>query len=139
MKPIKRGRIKSCRKTSSRKRVIAELDAIAREQIVIVRDENTCQRCGKKDGEYHDDGKKVVIQWSHVLSRVHYCIRWDPNNSKALCSKDHFWWENHKGEAYYWFSKNWPLRWEFVNERVRTAGPMKDYQLRELLEEMRLG
>lgn len=120
-------RIKSCKKTRSRKRVIAELDGLCR-AAVMERDQ-VCQRCGTGSD----------LQWSHVHSRRHYCIRWVLENSKALCRACHCWWTNNPLEAAYWFSKNWPLRWELVNELLRTSKPMKDVDLRQLLEEMRAG
>ena len=116
--------IKCSKKAKARNRVIAQLDAICRAAIM-ERDNNTCQRCGSHEN----------LQWSHVHSRRHYSIRWDTDNSKALCMGCHCWWTNHPTEASYWFSRKWADRWERIGELLRTSKPMKDVDLRQLLEE----
>lgn len=120
--------MRKSKKTQARNRIIAELDKMAR-ALCFDRDHDTCQRCGETT--------IALLQWSHVLSRRHYCIRWEPDNSKVLCMSCHCYWTNHPIEAAYWFSKKWPLRWEHVHELLRTGKPMKDANLKELLEEIK--
>ena len=99
--------IKRSKKTRTKNRMIAILDAECRAR-VMERDK-CCVRCGAT----------TDLQWSHVLTRRHMCIRWDDENSKILCRACHCWWTNFPQEASYWFSQKWPLRWEYVNEMVR--------------------
>lgn len=118
-------RIKSSKKAKSRKAIIAKLDKLAR-AMVFERDKDRCVRCGSTSG----------LQWSHVHSRRHYSIRWEMDNGKVLCIKCHCWWTNNPIEAAFWFSQNFPLRWEHVNELLRTSKPVKNHELIELLESM---
>lgn len=102
-------------KTRTHRAIIKELDAIARREVVEERDGNRCVRCGRTEPE-------VQIQWSHVHSRRHHCIRWDPDNSKALCSACHTWWTYNPGLAYDWFIKNFRERWERIT-RILQINP----------------
>lgn len=127
--------IRAAKKAVTKKRMIGLLDKAAREQIVIERDHNVCQRCGRREGEWDSMGMVTVkIQWSHVHSRRFHCIRWDPDNSKALCQRCHCWWTNNPGLAFDWFSKKFPERWERVT-RVLQSGARVN--VRALYEELR--
>jgi 5-methylcytosine-specific restriction endonuclease McrA len=114
-------------RTRAHRRVIAELDAIARAE-VMERDK-CCQRCG---ATVSSDG--TPLQWSHVHSRRHHCLRWDAENSKALCKNCHAWWGYNPGLAYDWFAKKFPERWERIT-RVLQMNPKVD--VKALLAEMR--
>ena len=46
-----------------------ELDRLARQLIVEIRDKNTCQRCGAT-------AANSQIQWSHIVTRAAKSIRW---------------------------------------------------------------
>jgi 5-methylcytosine-specific restriction endonuclease McrA len=104
--------------------MILALDAQARQE-VFERDGFKCQRCGVREG------LGAVLQWSHVHSRRHYCLRWDPDNAKILCLKCHCWWTNNPGLAYDWFVKKFPERWERIT-RVLQANPK--VRVKELYE-----
>jgi len=125
-KPVRKRKKNHSRRNRTREHraVIRELDAITRREVVEERDGNKCIRCGATDS----------IQWSHVHSRRHHCIRWDPENSKALCAACHTWWTYNPGLAYDWFAKNYPERWERIT-RILLANPKVD--VRELLRERR--
>lgn len=116
-------------RTREHKRIIAELDALARAE-VMERD-TCCQRCG---ATVSSDG--TPLQWSHVHSRRHHCLRWDIENSKALCKNCHCWWTNNPGLAYDFFVKKFPERWERIT-RVLQMNPKVD--VKALLVEMRAG
>lgn len=127
--------IQSGKKALSQARMVKILDVDCRQRVVEERDENTCQRCGSRQGEWTaGDPYPVVIQWSHVHSRRHYCLRWDDDNSKALCRNCHCWWTNNPGLAYDWFMKKWPERWERIT-RVLQLNPK--VIVKHKLEELR--
>ena len=76
-----------------------ELDALCRE-VVLARDK-VCQKCG---------GSKV-LQWSHVHGRRNKHLRWDPDNSKMLCFRCHFYfWHKEPLQAQEWFETKFPER-----------------------------
>lgn len=116
--------MKVSKKTRQKRRLVKHLDAQCR-AIVFERDGNRCQRCGAT----------YDLQWSHVHSRRHPCIRWEPDNSQVLCRGCHCWWGNHPIEAAYWFSQNWPMRWEHVNELLKVNEPVKMADLRAMANE----
>lgn len=134
-KPIRRTRRKRSKRSASQHRMVLALDAACRAR-VFARDMvhpwavPQCQRCGNS----------TDLQWSHVHSRRHYCLRWDDDNSEVLCVRCHCWWTNNPGLAFDWFSKKWPERWERIT-RVLIANPkvhVKDlYQ--ELQSSKRIG
>lgn len=131
---IKRTRIKRSKKSASQHRMVLALDAACRLR-VFERDDLTCQRCGKRGGEWDKELERpVIIQWSHVHSRRHYCLRWDDDNSKAFCDRCHCWWGNNPGLAYDWFAKNFPERWERIT-RVLLLNPK--IRVKDLYEELK--
>jgi hypothetical protein len=87
--------------------MVLALDAACRER-VMARD-GCCQRCG---ATVSSDGSP--LQWSHVHSRRHHCLRWDDDNSKILCKSCHFWWTNNPGLAFDFFMKKFPERWDRI-------------------------
>ena len=107
--------IKSSKKTLSKARKIKALDDACRQRVVIERDGNTCQRCGKEYGDWDHQGNRcVVIQWAHVQTREYYITRWVDENSLALCDRCHVWFDNHKVLSLDWFAKNYPERWVMI-------------------------
>jgi len=112
------------RKTLSIRKMVIALDKAAR-LAVLERDGWKCVRCGSTGN----------IQWSHVHSRRHYCLRWDEDNSKALCAACHCWWTYNPGLAYEWFRKNFSERWERITA-VLIANPKVNVKA---LYESRLG
>lgn len=113
--------IRRSKRAARQDRMIKALDDACRKE-VLERD-GKCQRCGAMQD----------LQWSHVHSRRHHCIRWDLDNSKALCRGCHCWWTNHPIEAAFWFSRNWPMRWERINELLRRNPKVNVRELYEAL------
>lgn len=125
--------IKRSKKTASKNRMILALDKHCR-AIVFERDQNICQRCGRTEGEFHLDGFPVILQWSHVKGRRFHGLRWEPDNSKILCSKCHAWWGNNPVLAMDWFIKKFPERWENII-RVLQLNPKTN--VREVYEALK--
>lgn len=116
--------ITSSKKTRSRRRGILELDADARER-VFERDGHECQRC-------HNPGR--AVQWAHMISRRHLCIRWEADNGLSLCAGCHMWYDGYPLLAGDWFTKNWPDRAARILTMFNEGGKMN---VKELLAEMR--
>lgn len=139
MKPLKRSRIKSRPKTLAKKRMVKALDAAARKEIVEDRDDNTCQRCHKRAGEWDAEIEAcVMIQWCHVHTREYYITRWEPDNSFAGCSRCHVFFDNHKVLSYEWFRKTWPERWEHIQNVLQMGTKTGDMWIREKYQEIAL-
>lgn len=114
--------IRRSKRALKRSKMVLELDKACRLE-VFERDLGICQRCGST----------LMLQWSHVHSRRHHCLRWDPDNSKVLCRDCHCWWTNNPGLAYDWFIKKFPERWERIT-RVLQANPKVN--MKSKLEEL---
>lgn len=94
---------------------------------VKLRDDYTCQRCGKKlEG--------VNCHASHVIpvSRSGY-LRCEPMNMKVLCYHDHMnWWHKHPIEAGAWFTDTFPERWEYLKAiHIQRLKPPREDELIE--------
>lgn len=136
-KSLKRTRIKLSKRARSNRRMVKELDAACRQEVVIERDQDTCQRCGAKNGEWDLAlNRPVVIQWAHVHTREYYVTRWEPDNSLALCDCCHVWFDNHKVLSYEWFRKTWPERWENIQNVLQSGAKVR---VKDLYEELRNG
>ena len=123
----KRKRLKKkSRKASSYYR---ELDALARQRVVVERDNNTCVRCGKSAPQYK-------IDWSHVYSRENRAIRWHPDNSKALCFKCHEWWAANPVDSGEWFQRTFPDRYLRLQTLKNQAAPPIAVQYEQVLEQL---
>lgn len=89
------------------------LDDLCRE-VVFARDRYTCQKCGWACTvvTYSPTGKVQAgkLQWCHIFSRQYHSVRWDPDNSLALCSGCHMWQHHNPTLATEWFEAKWPLR-----------------------------
>lgn len=79
------------------------------DQIVYLRDNDTCQRCGRKVAGCDRHGSHVIpVSLGNKL-------RWDENNMKVLCFYDHLrWWHKNPVEAGEWFMKKFPERWQYL-------------------------
>jgi hypothetical protein len=127
--------IRSSKKALSRRRMVIALDKAARFEIVVERDREICQRCGQVQGAWDAEIQQPVrIQWAHVHTREYYVTRWEPDNSLALCSRCHVWFDNHKVLSYDWFMKNWPLRWQAIQIVLQGRGKVN---VKILYEEMK--
>lgn len=94
---------------SPRKRLIEKLDK-ASKQVVYLRDNYTCQKCGKYS--------KTDYQASHVIPvSAGNKLRWDPLNMKVMCYHCHLnWWHKNPMEAAEWFATKFPDRWKYLQE-----------------------
>lgn len=124
------------RKTRERNRMIAALDADCRQRIVWDRDKNVCQQCGKTEGQRHEDGTPVQVQWSHIVSRAVTSLRWESENCLAHCSKCHCWFTNNHTAGIAWFEDKFPERWAFLKTQMQANLKYGDTQIRELYEQL---
>lgn len=115
-------------KRRTKRGMVLDLDKVARAEIVLERDENICQRCGVTEMLYG----AVVIQWAHVHTREYYITRWEPDNSLALCSRCHVWFDNHKVLSLDWFAKKYPERWENIKRILHCGTKTNDAWVRAL-------
>lgn len=122
-------------KRRSRGAMVKDLDKLTSREVK-ERDEYTCQRCGKIDGEW-DAGieQYVVVQWAHIHTREYHCTRWELENGLTLCKRCHVWFDNHKFLAYDWFEKNYPERYHMIrNVLLSGSTKMSDADVRALWE-----
>lgn len=86
------------------------------------RDDYTCQKCGKKRGEWQ-------IHASHVFPEGRYHnLSATIINIKALCAYCHmFWWHKHPTEAGEWYQKKFKVRYLQLLELARDTKP-KDWE-----------
>lgn len=115
----------------SRKGLVKKLDDICA-KIIKVRDENTCQMCGKyvTKGDAHS---------SHVLPKsMGYYVRWDLLNLKLLCFHCHMnVWHKNPTVAGEWFRTKFPHRMKYLdNLRINPLDKWNDAKLLLLLEEL---
>ena len=125
-------------KRRTKRGMVIDLDKVARREIVIERDKNICQRCGIELYESDIVGCSIVpavIQWAHVNTREYYITRWEPDNSLALCSRCHVWFDNHKVLSLDWFAQKWPDRWENIKRILHCGTKTNDAWVRSLWQE----
>lgn len=80
------------------------LDDLCRD-VVMWRDDWKCLRCGKPAYRSETTGKLIGLDWSHVYSRNNWGVRWDLDNSKALCKGCHLWWHHNPVDAVEWWKE----------------------------------
>ena len=84
-------------------------EELCRHLVVVLRDEETCQRCGAPSS-------RSQIHWAHVKNRGAKSLVCAPWASLALCAGCHFWFDAHKGslarpgEGMEWWMKAFPMR-----------------------------
>ncbi len=85
-------------------------------KIVRLRDNNTCQRCGRNTGALH---------CSHVYPEgSNHGMSADPLNMKILCFQCHFlWWHKSPIEAMEWFKSEFPERLKYL--KIQHRKPLK--------------
>lgn len=98
------------------------LDRLCR-AVVMERDGHRCARCGatRKLGKQY---QVVRVQWAHVHTRGWLALRWDPDNSMALCARCHLMWHGtipgHEREMRGWWEATYPERACRLNLALRT-------------------
>lgn len=100
--------IRRSKRARLRNKAVKELDALARQE-VFERDNATCQRCGSTENP----------QWSHIITREYYSVRWNPDNAVVHCRDCHCWFTNHHTVGIWWFSNKFPDRWQRINKLVQ--------------------
>ena len=103
--PMQRRRFTASAVGKDRARREKHLDALCRKLVVELRDRNTCQRCGTE--KVREDAQ---IHWAHIFTRNHKRLRWNPDNSLALCAGCHLWMDREKRDGYLWFARKFPDR-----------------------------
>jgi len=103
---------------SKRKKLTDRLDDLCR-QVVRLRDNNQCQKCGKiiKGSDSHPC--HVVAKGSGASQR-----RWDLLNMFLGCMKCHRWWHDNPTESGKWFAEKFPARNAYL-EIYRYGKPAK--------------
>jgi 5-methylcytosine-specific restriction endonuclease McrA len=99
-------------KTDKRK-IKDKLDKVVKD-IVKIRDESTCQHCFKVVSGSDCHGSHVI-----PVSRDGR-LAFDPLNIKVLCYHCHLnWWHKHPVESGDWFTKTFPERWEYLENKYK--------------------
>ena len=125
---MKRSRV---RRQSPKARVWKELDALARHLVVVLRDRNTCQRCGNR-------WPVKQIQWAHILNRQAKSIQWTPWASLALCSGCHMWFDADRTRGRAWWAEKFPERaqrlaiWRATRSRPVSLGMEREWLRQEI-------
>ena len=113
----------------SRKGLIKKLDKLVID-IVRLRDNYTCQYCGKK---VTDRNAHV----SHVIPRsAGNKLRWDLKNLKLLCFHCHInWWHKNPVESGAWFKNKFPKRYKYLQDN-RGIAIYKNYDLENIKQKL---
>jgi len=99
-------------KTDKRK-IKDKLDKVVKD-IVKIRDESTCQHCFKVVSGSDCHGSHVI-----PVSRDGR-LAFDTLNIKVLCYHCHLnWWHKHPVESGDWFTKTFPERWEYLENKYK--------------------
>jgi hypothetical protein len=98
------------------------------------RDSWICQKCGK--------GKLAgQIQGAHIFPITFGNTAADPDNIIAMCASDHEWarnsWHNSPLENAEWFLVKWPGRYERLKAKAYPIRPIKEYEWKEKLEDLK--
>jgi MoaA/NifB/PqqE/SkfB family radical SAM enzyme len=98
-------------------------------QIVMFRDDRTCQWCGKTQGQ---------MQTSHVVGRTNLHLRWNLNNACCLCAFCHLRkWHAHPLEAVEWFIGKYPDRYHYLQIENQKIVKYSTTELEEVYEGLR--
>lgn len=116
------------KKKTPRQKLIKQLDTITR-QIIVERDQSTCQWCGKLVG-----GKNC--QWSHIITRSEHLLRWNLSNSLILCYSCHRKWHSNPLVATAWFKGKFPQRYKEIMKLNKKSCPIPVSELEKYLQEL---
>ena len=103
---------------SKRKSLTNKLDDICRE-VIRLRDDNCCQRCGKTIKGSNSHPCHVVAKGNGASLR-----RWDLLNIFLGCMHCHRWWHDNPTESGKWFAEKFPARDAYL-EIYRGGKPAK--------------
>lgn len=108
------------------KKLKDELDKLVKE-VIKIRDDYTCQHCGKKVEGSNCHGSHVI-----PVSRGN-ALRWDELNLKTLCYHCHInWWHKNPTESGEWFKSKFPDRWAYLQTYKNEIKKFKEPELLEL-------
>ena len=93
-------------KKTERQKIISKLDKVTA-QVIKLRDDYTCQRCG---GKPHPQG----CHWAHIYSRTSHKMRWDLLNNLVLCNGCHRFWHANPIDAENWFRDKFFVRYAYL-------------------------
>lgn len=97
---------------------------------LLIRSTGKCARCGRGPSE-------VLLTCSHIYSRRHLNVRWDPLNAKCLCLGCHQWWGHNPAEAMDWVRGiRTPEQLDELRRRVNTVKQWTVEELKQLLSEL---
>lgn len=103
---------------------VKKLDNITRD-LVFARD-GRCVICGSTER----------LQWSHLITRARYAVRWDLRNSAVMCSACHFRHHRQGPEAYtLWYISTYGLH-EYEALVLKSNTPMSPAERRGLIERL---
>lgn len=107
-----------------------ELDKLIKD-IIKKRDQNICQRCGKKVEGSNCHGAHVIpVSAGNKL-------RWDALNLITLCMYDHMqFWHKNPIDATIWFKHKFPERYEYLQFN-RGIIQMKEHDFIELRDQLK--
>lgn len=111
-------------KKTERQKIVAKLDKVTA-QVIKLRDDYTCQRCGGKP-------QPQGCHWAHIYSRTSHKMRWDLLNSLVLCNGCHRHWHANPIDAENWFKDKFPVRYDYLQDLRRQ--PTKHIPLATLIE-----
>lgn len=120
---------------SLRKKLTEQLDRLS-SQYIKIRDNHTCQRCGRREVG------SSSIHVSHVIPKSRgQAYRWNPVNLKCLCFHDHLqWWHKDPLAAADWYKSKFPGRWKVIQEigsgkiSILDLEELRDWYLRQIEE-----
>ena len=123
-------------KKTERQKLVVKLDNVVKE-IVRVRDEWTCQKCGKKF-DPRDRSSLCSAHTAHIIGKGSggYRLRWDLINVVLLCHHCHINVFHQSGKGIEeWLKKNFPARGQYL-ELLKAKPPLKftDSELAEMLK-----
>ncbi|KKL26451.1 hypothetical protein LCGC14_2395190 [marine sediment metagenome] len=118
------GKILKKKPKSERSKLIKACDSTIRE-IVLIRDNHTCQR----------SGKKTRLQVAHYFSRSYLRTRWDESNLITLNSGVHLFWAHKKPEEFrdFYISKIGQEEFDRLKLRTRVRGTIYAHELKIIL------
>ena len=107
--------MKKRKQKTKRQRLKKNLDDLIVE-LVKIRDNYTCQKCGKKVR-----GRNCHA--SHIVPKTRYALRWNIVNLKVLCYHCHInWWHKNPLEAQQWFKEKFPERYKYLMKHKEDSG-----------------
>lgn len=102
----------TCSRARCKRRASVHLadSALCRTHAVALADKLVADAVKSRDRRCLSCGATERLQWAHIISRQATYIRWDPENSIALCARCHHRFTLRPGEWAAWVESRWPGR-----------------------------